>query len=108
MDILITRDTSKRVIEMNVTGVPVLDVSKPWHTKPKKIQPSRAVLMIVGNQTVSLKISGGVILGDSSVSEKTWAHWEWGTRMYGDPIGKAPDWVRAIWNQAPTGVYPVA
>lgn len=106
MNVEVTRDTSKRIIEMNVSDVPRLQVTRPWHTRPRLIQPQRAVLVILSGQTVSIKVSGGQILGDGTVSEKTWSHWEWvPDGQYGQPIGKAPDWVRQVWEEAPLGVF---
>lgn len=94
------------VIDVDPGSVPDLNVAQTWHRKPRVIRPDHAVLTIVGGEQTIIKVSGGLVLKSGAASAEVRDDWEWRRRSYydSDRIDSAPEWVWALWNEAPRHV----
>jgi hypothetical protein len=101
----VERDNTGRTITISVSDVPDLDVTEKWDRKPKFIRPDRAVIIVHNGETVSIKVSGGQILKSGEPSTSVQGDWIWRQASFsGDKdITVAPQWVRDLWDQAPSG-----
>jgi hypothetical protein len=101
-------DTTVRtiVIEIESGSVPDIDVTQSWHRKPRLIRPDHVVLTTVAGEQTILKISGGLVLKSGAASTEVRDTWEYRRSSYHerDRIGSAPEWVWALWNEAPRHV----
>ena len=103
----VTRDDTTRIITVEVSDVPDVDVTAGYHRKPRVFRPERAVIRTVNGQVREIKVSGGLVLKSGKTSpevheDRTWYHDDLKYRDH--TLSSAPDWVRTLWNEAPAGV----
>jgi hypothetical protein len=102
----VTQDTTTRVINVEVTGAPDIDVTRSYHRKPRIFRPGRASLVLGDGELRSIKISGGLVLksdvASTEIGEKEtyYPDSSWSTPKLKD----APEWVRLLVAEAPAGV----
>jgi hypothetical protein len=102
----VTQDTTTREITIELAGVPDLDVTQSWHSKPRIIRPSLARIRIVDHQTRHIAVKGGLVLksGKASTEVTDSAGWRADGYLAREQIGTAPEWVQMLWREAPVGV----
>lgn len=106
MKAAITRDQTVRTIQIDVTGVPDVNVTQSWHRKARFMRPEHVRLTIVNGDAATVTVTGGLVLKSGGASGEVREKFEWRTQSYhsNDHIDHAPDWVRRLWVQAPLGV----
>lgn len=107
MRAVVKSDRTTRTIEIDLFGMPDIDVTQSYHRRTRIFRPDKARIRITDGVTVHLKVSGPLVITGDMVSARSILNKNWhrSDRMgVGEPIGKAPDWARAIWDQAGTGI----
>lgn len=101
----VTEDQTIRTITITVQGVPDIDVTQPWHREPMVCRPDQVVLTVVDGQATDIEVTGWRVLKSGVASTQLRGQFEWSDHAYREreQIGSAPEWVRLIWEQAPTG-----
>lgn len=99
----VEKDTTVREITIAVGEVPDIDITRPWHSKPRIFRPYRAVIRIVDGETRNIRVTGGMVLKSGNASTEQTGNREWRRESYtdNDRIENAPAWVRMLWNEAP-------
>lgn len=104
----VTHDQTVRTIQIQIEpgSVPDLDITRSYHRKPRLIRPALATLRVVDGQQAVIKVVGGLVLKSGAASADVTDNWEYRAASYHDreSIAKAPAWVRALWDEAPTGL----
>jgi hypothetical protein len=100
----VTRDTITRVINLEVSGVPDLDVTENWHRKPRVIRPDYLVITLVDGDVRSAETTGGLVLKSGAASDGVGDKREWTSNAYGYRLDDAPEWVRTLTGEAVLGV----
>lgn len=102
----VTEDQTIRTITITVQGAPDIDTTQPWHREPQICRPDWAILTVVDGQPTVIEVFGWRVLKTGIASTRLRGQLEWqaeGPRER-EQIGSAPEWVRLIWDEAPTGV----
>lgn len=99
-------DTTTRIITLEVSGVPDVDVTENWHHRPRMIRPDHATIRLVNGQFREFNASGPVVKvnGEPGGNRDTWKCYETGERFQRDTLDQAPEWVRTLVREAPEGV----
>jgi hypothetical protein len=97
----VIKDVTDRVILIRMVDGPDLDIPRPDLT-PRRIKADSARIRVRNGLAESITVYGGLVLLNGHVShsqrfDKTWTVDGWSS------IDAAPDWVRALWQQAPSG-----
>lgn len=102
----VTRDNNTRTIELEVEGLPDIDITEHYHAKPRAIRPDRARINIVDNETRSIVIYGGLVKKSGQASEHVREHTTYSRKAYRDRerLDLAPGWVKELFTQAPSGI----
>jgi len=102
----VTKDTSTRTIELELEGLPDIDITERYHAKPRSIRPDKARINIVSNETRSIVIYGGLVKKSGQPSEHVRESTTYSRNAYRDRerLDQAPGWVQELFNQAPTGI----
>lgn len=102
----VRNDTTTRIITLEVSGVPDVDVAQSWHRQPRIMRPEHVTIRIVDAQVKELRAAGPLIRKNGEPGlQRADTSW-WPTDVYGHQrhVDGAPEWVRTLWAQAPAGV----
>jgi hypothetical protein len=103
----VKRDNVVRTIDLEVSGVPDLDVTRSWQKKARVIRPDGALIKVVDGVRQHIKVWGPLVLKSGGTSDSVRDHWEWTLGRYTgkeNHIDHAPEWVRLLWTEAVNGV----
>jgi hypothetical protein len=102
----VTKDTSTRTIELELEGLPDLDITQSWHSKPRAIRPDKAIIHINSGETRSINVLGYLVKKSGAPSDSVRDNLTFTTRPYRvkERLDQAPGWVRELFTQAPYGV----
>lgn len=104
----VSRDETVRTINIQITpgSVPDIDITQSYHRKPRVIRPDRAVIVLVDGQFSDIKVHGGLVLKSGTASLEVTDSVTWRANAYrvDQRIDIAPEWVRMLVAEAPTGV----
>ena len=99
-------DKSTRKIELELDGLPDLDVTESWHRRPRVIRPFKATIVVSDGETRSINILGGVIKASGQPSDTVRDGRTYHIKAYREHerVENAPGWVRELFEQAPSGI----
>lgn len=102
----VTDDITTRIIVLEVSGVPDVDVTQSWHNTPRIIRPDHVTIRIVDGEVKELKARGPLVRksGQPGLSSSTMSWWPDGAPYQDHRLAGAPEWVRTLWTEAPAGV----
>jgi hypothetical protein len=102
----VTRDNSTRTIELEVEGVPDLDVTESWHRQPRVIRPDKARINVVDNEAHAIVVFGAVIKKSGHPSEHVRGDRTYRPQAYRETerLDLAPGWIKKLFAQAPLGI----
>jgi hypothetical protein len=102
----VEKDTTVREIILKLVGVPDIDITRAWHSKPRSFRPGKAVIRIVDGETRSITVTGGLVLKSGQASTEQSGKRDWRRDSYSpeDKVSTAPGWVKILWDEAPQGV----
>ena len=93
-------DRIERTIWVEVLDGPVIEVTRSWHVKVRRIAVDLLFIEIVNGETVSITASGGMARVDGTISDLQRGRIEWRASV----IDTCPDWIQRVWREAPAGV----
>jgi len=103
----VTKDNSVRTIELELEGLPDLDVTQRWQRNTRKIRPDRASIQIRNGEVRSISVGGPLVKKSGQPSEgvRDTAHYRM-TEAYieRERIENAPGWVQELVAQVPLGI----
>lgn len=103
MQAAVKRDTTVRTIRLGVQNVPDVDVTRPYHRKPRIFRPDSVTIRLVDGTVERVTVSGGLVLKSGAASTEVHEKEEWG--FYSSPkLSEAPEWLALLINDAPQGV----
>jgi hypothetical protein len=95
----VSLDTTTREIIIKVVDGQIVDITKAWQTKARRIQVDRIVLWVVDHKTRSIRAFGSVMRKDGKPGlQRGSSAWSVHT------IDGAPEWAQILWRDAPAGV----
>ena len=102
----VQHDFTKRVITLEVSGVPDLDVTENWHHKDRTMRPDYVEMTLVDGEFRQFVASGSLLKGDGQPGRNraTWKCSATGARYERRTLDKAPEWVQTLVREAPAGV----
>lgn len=102
----VRQDRSVRTITIEIEQGPILDISRPWHKLPRTVQVSTVVIRIQDNVVREVVARGGMILKSGEASSSTFGDRSWLRSAFNavDDIDQAPEWIRTLAREAPTGL----
>lgn len=102
----VVSDKSTRTIEIQVEGLPTLDVTETWHRKTRMILPDKAIVRIVDGEPRSIVVLGPLLKQGGQPSEHVRNSRSFTPKAYisRERIETAPGWVRELFAQVPLGV----
>ena len=106
MQAAMTKDTTTRVITLEVANAPDIDVTRSYHRKPRIFRPERVTVNLVDGEMRSVKVSGGLVLKSGAAStevgesEAFYPVGSWSSPK----IDKAPQWLQMVAAEAPLGI----
>lgn len=103
----VREDSTTRVITLEVSGVPDVDTTKSWQTKPRVFRPDHVTIRLVDGEVQEVKASGPFVLKSGGTSDKMREVQSW-TRtpgsVRGNKLEQGPEWVQTLAREAPAGV----
>lgn len=102
----VQNDRSERVITVEVSGAPYLDVTENWHHKDRTIRPDYVEIILVDGEFSRFIASGPLLKGNGEPGRvrATWKCAASGARFERHTLDKAPEWVQLLVREAPAGV----
>jgi hypothetical protein len=102
----VTKDSTVRTIDLEVKGVPDIDVTQTWHAKPRLFRPRSVTIRVIDGETRNILIKGGLVLKSGEASAHVGESRDYRSQHYDKDrrVETAPEWVRRLWNEAPAGV----
>lgn len=102
----VKNDRTERVITLEVSGTPDLDVTETWHHKPRTIRPDYVDITVVDGEFRRIEASGPLVKNDGTPGRNrdTWKCAASGARYERVTLDTAPEWVRTLVREAPAGV----
>lgn len=102
MQAAVKRDSTQRVITVEVTDVPDIDITS-YHQKPRIFRPDTVTITISDGKVSRVNVSGGLVLKSGGTSESVRENQRWyGSEL--DGMRTAPGWIRTVMTDAPNGV----
>lgn len=100
----VRNDTTTRIITLEVSGVPDVDITENWHHRDRLIRPDHVTLQLTDGEVREVKASGPVVRKDGSPGgQRGDATWRTG-RYERRTLDGAPEWVHTLVREAPEGV----
>lgn len=102
----VVSDRSTRTIEIQVEGLPTIDVTETWHRKTRVILPDKAIVRIVDGEPRSIVVLGPLLKQSGQPSEHVRDKRSFTPKAYisRERLELAPGWVRELFVQAPLGI----
>lgn len=102
----VTQDSTVRTIDLEVSGVPDIDVTKTWHRKPRLFRPEKVTIRVIDGETRNILIKGGLVLKSGAASTEVGESQDYRSQHYDKArrIEAAPEWVQRLWAEAPAGM----
>ena len=99
-------DVSTRKIELTLEGLPDLDITQSWHSKPRTIRPDKAIIHISSGETRSINVMGYLVKKSGQPSDSVRDNLTFTTQPYRvkERLDQAPGWVQELFTQAPLGI----
>jgi hypothetical protein len=103
----VVRDMSRREIAIEVTGAPHLDVTESWQTRTRKIEPDKAVVVLIDGEFHTITVKGYQVNKSGAISPSQRGEWVYRQgRGYNrsELLESAPDWVQEVARESPREV----
>jgi hypothetical protein len=102
----VRNDTTERVITLEVSGTPDLDVTESWHHKDRTIRPDHLEITMVDEEFRQAVVSGPMVkaTGEPGLVRVSWRYAHPDARYERHTLDKAPEWVQRLVREAPAGV----
>lgn len=94
----VQNDMTERVITLEVSGVPDLDVTENWHHKDRTIRPDFVEITLMNGEFHQLVASGPLLTKDGTPGRMrgTWKCARTDARYERRTLDKAPQWVQTL------------
>src|SRR6188508_3668830 len=102
----VTKDSTVRTIDLQVDGVPDIDVTQTWHAKPRLFRPEKVTIRVIDGETRNILIKGGLVLKSGKASTQVTESRDYRSQHYDKDrrVEAAPEWVRRLWDEVPAGI----
>lgn len=103
----VVKDMGRREITIEVTDAPHLDVTESWQTRTRKIEPDKAVVVLIDGEFRTITVEGFQVNKGGAISPTQRGRWVYrqDPRYSRDErLESAPGWVQELAKQAPGGI----
>jgi len=99
-------DRTVRTIQIEVEpgSVPDIDVTGPWHRKPRIFRPDLVTLTVTDGEVSRVNVSGGLVLKSGAASTEVHEKQCWYSSDLTQRADQLPVWVRTLMFEAPDDV----
>jgi hypothetical protein len=103
MRALVRRDTTERIITLDLSGTPDVDVAENWHRQTRLIRPNSVTIRLRDAEVYEVTAIGPITRKDGSPGDRYGSmSWRAGRREQRTLDG-APDWIHTLVRYALTG-----